>query len=294
MKLKLNLNGSVDPFANYLKNYFKIRESLLLEIDTTNRAFVAKATTEDRSSVRFSSISFNDANITVVSDEGEEKREAARIKVGILCQLRKFIQMVERLGSDCDENGNANFNIEIDYDFLTQPDNSVDYVATSVSFKSSKLKMRMDGFRIKEFVYLSDETFKNVVFNVHNPISLEISAATINSIIKTSEIVKVDSKKDALVFYADEHKLYVKDRGMSTKQEPNFEYLIGEFVGDPDYEINIPITRDRFLKMFDKTDESFNIIIGKSEENNPLSVNRVLFDSTNSTTKIAIAAMRDC
>ena len=52
MLLKLNLNGSAEPFISYLKNYLRIRESLLLEIDTKTRAFVAKTYTEDKSSVR--------------------------------------------------------------------------------------------------------------------------------------------------------------------------------------------------------------------------------------------------
>ena len=200
MTLKLNLNGSADPFINYLKSYLRIRESLLLEIDTNLRAFVAKTFTEDKSSIRFSSISFNDANVSIVSDNGEDERNGSRIKVGILIQLKKFIQIVERLGSDVNEKGESNFNIEIDYEpFQNTNDKSVDFVTTSISFNSEILKMRMDGFRISELTYLSDDTFKSVVFNATDAVSIEISASTINSIIKTSDIVKIDVRKDALV-----------------------------------------------------------------------------------------------
>ena len=114
MTLKLNLNGSADPFINYLKSYLRIRESLLLEIDTNLRAFVAKTFTEDKSSIRFSSITFDEAHVSIVSDDGESERGDNRIKVGILIQLKKFIQIVERLGSDVNEKGESNFNIEID------------------------------------------------------------------------------------------------------------------------------------------------------------------------------------
>ena len=292
MKLKLNLNGSADPFINYLKSYLRIRESLLLEIDTNLRAFVAKTFTEDRSSIRFSSISFDDANVSIVSDNGEEERNGSRIKVGILIQLKKFIQIVERLGSDVNEKGESNFNIEIDYEpFQNTNDKSVDFVTTSISFNSEILKMRMDGFRISELTYLSDDTFKNYVFNATDAVSIEISSSTINSIIKTSDIVKIDVRKDALVFYNEDKILYVKDRGVGSDKKSNFVYKIGELDTEPLYPINIPLTRDRFLKMLDKSDENFKIIIGKNTIDG--SVDRVLFDAVNSTTKIVIAAMNE-
>ena len=292
MKLKLNLNGSADPFINYLKSYLRIRESLLLEIDTNLRAFVAKTFTEDKSSIRFSSISFNDANVSIVSDNGEDERNGSRIKVGILIQLKKFIQIVERLGSDVNEKGESNFNIEIDYEpFQNTNDKSVDFVTTSISFNSEILKMRMDGFRISELTYLSDDTFKSVVFNATDAVSIEISASTINSIIKTSDIVKIDVRKDALVFYNEDKILYVKDRGVGSDKKSNFVYKIGELDTEPLYPINIPLTRDRFLKMLDKSDENFKIIIGKNTIDG--SVDRVLFDAVNSTTKIVIAAMNE-
>ena len=292
MKLKLNLNGSADPFINYLKSYLRIRESLLLEIDTNLRAFVAKTFTEDKSSIRFSSISFDDANVSIVSDNGEDERNGSRIKVGILIQLKKFIQIVERLGSDVNEKGESNFNIEIDYEpFQNTNDKSVDFVTTSISFNSEILKMRMDGFRISELTYLSDDKFKSVVFNATDVVSIEISSSTINSIIKTSDIVKIDVRKDALVFYNEDKILYVKDRGVGSDNKYNFVYKIGELDTEPLYPINVPVTRDRFMKMLDKSDENFKIIIGKNTIDG--SVDRVLFDAVNSTTKIVIGSMNE-
>jgi len=292
MTLKLNLNGSADPFINYLKSYLRIRESLLLEIDTNVRAFVAKTFTEDKSSIRFASIMFDDANVSVVSDEDEAERNGSRVKIGILIQLKKFIQIVERLGSDIDKDGKSNFNIEIEYDKLqNQKDGSIDFIATSISFVSDLLKMRMDGFRISEFSYLSDETFRDVVFNVKDPVSIEVNSSVINNIIKTSDIVKIDVRKDALVFYIEGKTLYVKDRGLGNDKKPNFVYKIGDVDNEPTYPVSIPVTRDRFLKMLDKSDENFKIIIGKTVMND--SVDRILFDATTSTTKIVIAAMND-
>ena len=105
MHLKLTLNGSVDPFVNYLKNFAKIRPSLLIEIDTKLKAFVAKTFSEDRASIRFSAISFDDCHIAVTAHENEKELGDNRIKTGILIQLPKLIKIVERFGSDVDDKG---------------------------------------------------------------------------------------------------------------------------------------------------------------------------------------------
>ena len=137
MLLKLNLNGEVGPFINYLKNFAKIRPSLLIEIDTTSNAFIAKTFSEDRASVRYSLISFSDCNMMVVKNEGESELDNKRIKAGILIHLPKLIKILERFGSDVDDKGNCNFDIDIEYDKLKNQDNTEDYVATSISFTSS-------------------------------------------------------------------------------------------------------------------------------------------------------------
>ena len=52
MTLKLNLNGKCRTVYQLLKELSRIRESLLLEIDTNVRAFVAKTFQKDKS-IRF-------------------------------------------------------------------------------------------------------------------------------------------------------------------------------------------------------------------------------------------------
>ena len=232
MLLKLNLNGEVGPFINYLKNFAKIRPSLLIEIDTTANAFIAKTFSEDRASVRYSLISFSDCNMMVVKNEGESELGNKRIKAGILIHLPKLIKILERFGSDVDHKGNCNFDIDIEYDKLKNQDNTEDYVATSISFTSSILKMKMDGFRISELKYLPDDVFNNVVFNVEDPVKFSLEPTTISSVIKTSDIIKVDPRKDTLVFYVDGTNVFVKDfTGKDEKgndKPANFIYKIGE------------------------------------------------------------------
>ena len=293
MQLKLNLNGSVDPFVTYLKNFVKIRPSLLIEIDTKMKAFVAKTFSEDRASVRFSSISFDACHMSVVSHDGEKELGDNRIKAGILIQLPKLIKIVERFGDVVDDNNNSHFDIVIDYDLLKNQEGGDDYVTTSISFVSDILKMKMDGFRISELKYLSDDKFNNVVFSVQDPVSFEISAATISSIIKTSDIIKVDGRKDALVFYVEGKEVFVKD--FIAKDKPaNFVYKIGELEAAPDYPIRAAIFREKFIDMMDKTDENYKVILGRRQApSGDYVVDRILFDSLTTSTKVVISIINE-
>lgn len=299
MRLKLNLNGSAEPFNTYLKSYLRIRESLLLEIDTDARCFVAKTFTEDHSAIRFSSLSFDDAHVTIVDDVDVNERENARIKVGILIRLKKFIQIVERFGSDVNEKGECNFDILIEYapmDYKSK--NGVemigDFVTTEISFTSDILKMKLDGFRISEIDYLSDDAFFSSAFSVNDPISINVNSTILSSIIKTSDIIKIDLKRDVLIFYAEGKTLYVRDMGEGKDKQPNFVYRIGDVNFEPNYKVYVPISRDRFIRMMDKCDEDFKLILGQVNSNgNGLAMDRILFDSNISNTKIAISAMRE-
>lgn len=294
MHLKLTLNGSVDPFVNYLKNFAKIRPSLLIEIDTNNKpCFIAKTFSEDRAAVRFSAVDFETCNMVISEHDGEKELGTNRIKVGILIQLPKLIKIVERFGEIKDDSGNSSFDIKLDYDVLKNQDGTSDYVATSISFISSVLKMKMDGFRISELKYLSDETFNNVVFNVHDPVDFEITPNVITSIIKTSDIIKVDPRKDALVFYVDGLDVYVKDT-YDKKKAPNFIYKIGQLSQKPDYDIHVSIFREKFIQMMDKTDETFKVMLGRTKNTDgSYDVDRILFDSLSTRTGIVISRINE-
>ena len=284
MELKLHLDGSVEPLSNYLKNFLKIRKSILLEIDTKQRAIVAKTFSDDHSSVRFSSITFNDAHLTIVSDTNENERGDARIKVGVLLLLNKLIQIIDRFGS-MGPDGKSDFEIVIKYDILQSKGNVVDYIATDILFNSEILKMRMKGFRTAELDYLSDEEFKDI-FNVMDPVSIEVSSETIETIIKTSDIIKYNPREDMLMFYVENGALYVRDSRDAA--ESKFVFKIGDVDNNPNYEIALPVTREFFVKMMDKGDESYRIILGHDDDG---VISRILFDSTTSSTKIISAGM---
>lgn len=295
MKLKLNLSGSAEPLINYLKSYLRIRDSLLLEIDTTQRAFVAKVFTDERTAARFASLTFEDANVTILSDDGEEERGGTRIKLGVLMHLKKLIQIIERFGTDADDKGECKFEIVFNYEPLLK-DRNVEYIATDVSFVSSILKMKMDGFRVAEFQYLTDEDFYKNVFNSQDPVYVDVTADAIDTIVKTSDIIKRDNKKDALILYVEDKVLYVKNKMQDKNKPSDFVYRIGEVSAEPNYPICFSINRETFIKMITKTEGDLRFILGHSGQLGPdgnYAVNRVLFDSLTTSTKIAIASMSD-
>ena len=298
MQLKLNLNGEVGPFINYLKNFAKIRPSLLIEIDTNSNAFIAKTFSEDRASVRYSAITFSDCQMSVVKNDGEKELNGKRIKAGILIHLPKLIKIIERFGADVDDKGFCNFDIDIDYDKMKNQDGTEDFVATTISFSSKILKMKMDGFRITELKYLPDDVFNNVVFNVEDPVTFELHPITIQSVIKTSDIIKMDARKDTLVFYVEGVDVFVKDyTGKDEKgndKPANFIYKIGTLEQKPDYDIRAAIFREKFIQMMDKTDDTFNVILGRRKTpSGDYVVDRILFDSTTSQTKVVISIVNE-
>ena len=141
--------------------------------------------------------------------------------------------------------------------------------------------------------YLDDDTFNNKVFNVQDSVSFEASPAVISSIIKTSDIIKVDPRKDALVFYVDGTDVYVKDT-IDKKKAPNFVYKIGHLAQDPGYAIQVSIFREKFIQMMDKTDETFKIILGrKMLDDTKYDVDRILFDSLTTPTKVVISRINE-
>lgn len=287
--LKLNLNGNSEPLVNYLKSFAKIQNSLLLEIDTEMKVFVAKIFTKDRSAIRFSSISFEDCSISIVSDNSKD-RGNNRIKVGILIQLSKFIKIIERFGADVEKGtNNSNFIIRIDYDTLTNA-NGTDYIATVIAFENSYLKMKMDGFKLSELFYLPDDKFKNDIFNVDDPVMLNLSADTISSVIKALDIVKVDPLADVVRFYVEDKDVFVCDAptGADAK-EPNFVYKLGTLEADPGYPISAVILREKFIQMVDKGDKGCRLILGHRKNSmGEYMVDRILFDSEDGMTKVVI------
>jgi len=292
-KLIIHLDGSSEKFINYLKNFSKISSSLLLEIDPFNKQFIAKTFSEDKSAVRFSAITFDECNMQVL-ELGTQDEDSFRIKLGVLVQLPKMIKILERFENDIESDKN-NFNIAINYDFIKNSNGeTTDCVAENIQFTSNILNMKMDGFRPSEFKYLSDDVFNNKVFKIENPVEFTLAAATIANIVKTSDIIKIDPKKDGLVLYVDGCDVFIKDlTGKDSKGKDipsNFTYKLGALPSPLGFEVRLPIFRERFIQLLDKVDEDFIVLFGKSSAGE---VDRLAMQSTTSATKLVISIINE-
>ena len=189
MKLVLKSTGSSEPFSNYLKKFGKLRKSLLLEIDSNFEKFVSKSYSEDHSVVRSSTLSFSDANFEII--ESDKIPDNERIKLGIVVTLDKFIKILDRFDSD--------FQITFDFDRL-ESDNGMDYVCQSVEFRSLDLEMCLNGSKISEFQYLSDDIFNNRIFNVTESVTtvvLGYFSERLREICRLISIAQVTARAEA-------------------------------------------------------------------------------------------------
>ena len=303
MILNLRFDGNAEPFVNYLKNFAEISASLLLEIDPTEKAFIAKSFTTDKASVRYSSISFEDCKAVVVSDEGAGKVEPGRIRVGILHYLPKFISMLKMAAPKIDPKAEAKegevpgFNIKIDYDYMMSKVGTKDLTATQIVVESSDLKMNMNGFRTNEFRYLADDKF-NSIFKAEDPIHFDMSAAMISQIVKTSDIIKIDPNKDALDFYVDGKTVHVRsnlsgEKGSKSTAPSGFDQVIAELPEAPSYEISANIFREKFVVMMNKCEDDYEVSMGLHRSVDGDKVDRILFKSKNSNTKIILSIINE-
>jgi hypothetical protein len=284
MKLILKSNNSTEALSSYLKKFTKLRKSLLLEIDPFEQKFVAKSFSEDHSVVRYSALTFSDANFEVVSCDDMSYKQ--RIKLGMTVNLDKFIKIIDRFDS--------NYNLSFSFQQVNLPDGTVDYHCDNVYFDSNVLKMKVNGSKITDFQHLTDEVFNTKVFNVNSPINIPVSSDTIQNILKTADIVSVDIKKDSLVFFTRNSSLYVKDYtgldGNGVEKEPNFEYCILTDANAINYDFRLPISRERIVQVLTDSKEDYTIIVGKDVTDE---VSRIMFSSNNSDTKIVVSRLND-
>ena len=283
MQLHIKLEGKSDPFFGYLKGFENIKNSLLLEIDMKNNRFVAKTYTEDKAAVRFSAIDFETANISVLKFD-IDGADVERIKFGIIGRLPKIISMCEC----CYNNGNGAF--EMKFMFSQTRDektDKIDYVVTSFTTSSETITLKQDSFRISEFEYIDDDTFDNKIYKVVNPVKFSLPSTMVKGIIDTSEIVKLDPRKDILSFYTEGSNVFTSDVPTLTDSK-DFIMQIATLDDEPLDPVRVDIIRQKFLQILGKSREDFVVRIGKGANSD----GRILFESTDTDTRIVIAGVK--
>jgi len=143
---------NVKAFANWLKRFSAIDNSLLLEIDPVNSNFIAKTYNEERSVVKMSSIKFDDAGLTA-----KATKDTKRIKVGLF--------NIPRLTKIMDQFNDVEFTLTIEYQELIS-DTDSQYAAEKILLKNKFLKMNVDCTSLNIFKYIPDELFTGTIATI--------------------------------------------------------------------------------------------------------------------------------
>lgn len=233
-------------FTDWLKSFKDVNTSLLIEVDVKNECFVAKTHSNEKTIVKYGTIPFKTAGFEAVELTGARNKKITvdewleendtRIKMGISTQLAKFIDVIDLFSSS------NQFTLEIEFS------ENEDYVAQKIQFKSSALVMTVAGSVMTEFHYISDETFKNNIAKIDNPMKFEINRDARLMLQKISSIFSTDQKKDIIDFYTKIEDgtcvLYAYDRN-----NHSYDFKLGYLVPECNVtaEVRYPVSRNNFI-----------------------------------------------
>jgi len=194
MAKTLSLTGkNVKSFSGWLKKFSSIEKSLLIEIDIINQCFKAKSYNEEKSVVKYSQISFNEAGFLPT------KAEQIIIRMGIYD--------VVRVMKSLDHFSSGEFDFNIQYDEVLDGNNEKNLAATSILLKNSSLKMKIVPSSLKVFNFISDDLFRNTIAHTDPLTIFDLSTATIDRI---NSLCDLDREYKFLEFLVKDKKVFVK------------------------------------------------------------------------------------
>lgn len=222
--------------------------------------FISKAFPENRTFVKYSKLSFDDANLEIIklvdnddnvlSIDEWNKTNKQRIKVGIFLVLKKFIQVVKTFS-------NIDFQMIVSFDVNKSKSNELH--AQAIEFLSKTLTMHVDGCTVSEFDEITDKVFFDKVNKIESPMTFEVTKDTIKNLNSISSVFSIDSSKDVIKFYTKKDPetnkwvLYAKDYKNNT-----YDYMLAYLKEGTGVKTDILILKNNFF------------IIAKSNDNNLL------------------------
>jgi hypothetical protein len=220
---------NVKSFVSWLKRFSIIDNSLLLELDPQKKEFVSKTHDEERSVVKHSKISFEDAGLAGKSS-GDQ-----RIMFGIY-NIPHLIKALELFDGE--------FTLEFKHEMLSDGDKEVP-TGTSIMLKNSSLKTKIDCTSLSIFNYITDQLFKDNIASVDEVTKFELTKENME---KITSLSLLDKEYKYLKFQSKDGKAYVKSK--------SFELLLSEVSGD---DVSIDIYKNQFFKV---DTESYNVQLG--------------------------------
>lgn len=294
-KLIFKNSGPIDNFITWIERFKGdiSANSLVIEIDPVKEMFISKTYAGDHSLVRYSQISFKDANLQVTSKklsiEGQPDAELSeRVFIGIYAILPKFIEVLKTLATS------KSFDLTVNYGFADVKGKQM-LCAESVCFKSKSLKMKVPGSSIEviNLIPMPDDIFFNKVWVAPDPVSITLSADLIKNIISISDIFAVSDKtKNFMEFYTKTEDV----DGVETKviycKDPvneSYDYLIGPTTEPTELQkdFRIKVYRYKFLLAVSNAIDETTMTVSSS------ATSRLLIDLKGGNTKTIIAGIKD-
>jgi len=216
-------------FTIYLNKFASIDKSVLFEIDLDKQHFITKSPNEERSIVKYSVLTFNEAGFEL------KTKLKCRIKIGIY-NISKLIKIIEQF--------NKEFELIIKYDEVIS-NNQTEYAATNIILSNNGLKFGLECTSLSIFKYISDDLYQNTIRKIDEIVSFDFNKEIIE---KIRTYCVLDKEYKLLEFFNKNNNLYIKGK--------MFEYLI---LPSSDMNIKIPFYKEQF----EKVDlENYKLIIG--------------------------------
>lgn len=207
-------------FSSWLKRFSTIDNSLLLEIDEVGKEFIAKTYNPEKSVVKFSRISFEDAGLELSSKPSLDQR----IKVGIF-HIPRLIKSLDHFVAE-------EFYLGFKYDEVIGE--NAGFAGISILIKNSSLKMNLNCTPLHIFKYISDNLFLTNIANIDPAVSFEFSSEKIE---KINSLCNLDNEYKFIDFKAKDNKLAVRGK--------TFEFKLA----DAQKNSNITIYKEQFEKI---------------------------------------------
>lgn len=202
--LEFSCNSNVKTFTNWIKRFTPIDKSILLEIDLSKFLFLAKSYNEEHSVVKMSAISFDDAGLSL-----NNAKDNKRIKIGIF-NITHLIKIFDQFNS-------IPFYFSINYQDIIK-DNSTDYAAEKLLFKTDTLKIDVDCCSLDIFKYIPDDLFTQKIAAIDIISSFDFTKQNIEKINVLNNLD--DSEESTMKIGIMDNKNYVSGK--------TYELLLGE------------------------------------------------------------------
>lgn len=302
MELKFKqINNTSVNFVTWLKGFKEIQPNLLLEVDLIENAFVAKCFPPEKSIVKYSKISFEDAGYELMfindnegneikdwgnSDFGKAFPSASRVKVGIYNILSKFIDVFATF-SESAHTMSIKFDVCNNVKYIQDSKNIyTEYQGETITLHSISLTMNIKCSVLSEYFYkCDDETFMNVVCFIKESEIFELTSETLNNLIKISSVFTIDKSRDSIKFYSKKTEegrwaLYAYDATNGA-----YDYLLGYYTEGNECETSTVVFRENFLNATKGINGIIKITLDTQNSS------RILIEAE--TSKIVVAAVQN-